>query len=213
MALRRDPVAPVPGHRPRATLMNGEKSSGGAPDAVTGCRRRRRFPESLAAAEWAAREAVRRDRPLRLLHVRNWSPRRAEAETAHAAERRRGRDVLRQAEERARRACPGVLVYDEQVEGPASAALVKAAADAEPLVLGSRGSGRMTGLLVGSVALEVVARASGPVVLVRADGTAAEARETDGGGRRDVVLGADVTQPCDEVIEFAFEAARRAARG
>lgn len=165
-------------------------------------------PESLAAAEWAAREAVRRDRPLRLLHVRNWSPRRAEAETAHAAERRRGRDVLRQAEERARRACPGVLVYDEQVEGPASAALVKAAADAEPLVLGSRGSGRMTGLLVGSVALEVVARASGPVVLVRADGTAAEARETDGGGRRDVVLGADVTQPCDEVIEFAFEAAR-----
>lgn len=31
--------------------------------------------ESLAAAEWAAHEAVRRERPLRLLHAWNWHPR------------------------------------------------------------------------------------------------------------------------------------------
>ncbi|MCT9080173.1 universal stress protein, partial [Streptomyces fulvoviolaceus] len=34
--------------------------------------------ESLAAAEWAAREAARRDRPLRLVHAWNWHPRQAD---------------------------------------------------------------------------------------------------------------------------------------
>ncbi|MFI1420901.1 universal stress protein [Streptomyces sp. NPDC020731] len=160
--------------------------------------------ESLAAAEWAAHEAVRRGRSLRLLHVRNRSPRRGEAAAAQAAERRLARQVLRAAEERVLAVRPEVRVYDEQVEGPASAALLKAVGDAEPLVLGSRGLGRITGLLVGSVALEVVAKAAAPVVLVRA-GTAGEAPGT---GRRDVLLGVDVTEPCDEVLAFAFEAAR-----
>ncbi|WP_437105499.1 universal stress protein [Streptomyces sp. enrichment culture] len=36
----------------------------------------------------------------------------------------------------------------------------------------------------------------------------AESEDTENIGRRDVVLGVDVTDPCDEVIEFAFEAAR-----
>lgn len=165
-------------------------------------------PESLAAAEWAAHEAVLRGRALHLLHVRNWHPRQGEVEITHAAERNRARRVLRQAEERVRAVCPGVRVHDEQVEGPATAALVKAAGDGELLALGSRGLGRLSGLLVGSVALGVVAKASGPVVLVRADGTADEDREAAGTGRRDVVLGVDVAEPCDEVIDFAFEAAR-----
>ncbi|MFF5158374.1 universal stress protein [Streptomyces sp. NPDC000348] len=161
-------------------------------------------PESLAAAEWAAREAARRGRPLRLLHVRNWHPRQDGTQIAHAAEKHLARRVLREAEEHVLAVCPEVRVHDEQAEGPATAALVKAADDAEPLVLGSRGLSRVTGLLVGSVALSVVAQATRPVVLVRA-GTAGG---TPGTGRRDVVLGVDVTEPCDEVIEFAFEAAR-----
>ncbi|MET4660835.1 nucleotide-binding universal stress UspA family protein [Streptomyces sp. PvP037] len=165
--------------------------------------------ESLAAAEWAAGEAVRRGRPLRLLHVRNWHPRQGESAAALAAERRLARRALRAAEDRARAARPGVRLDEEQVEGPATAALVRAAADAEPLVLGWRGLGRVTGLLVGSVALGVVAKATGPVVLVRAGDPAAEAPEDPGTGRRDVVVGVDVTEPCDEVLEFAFEAARR----
>jgi nucleotide-binding universal stress UspA family protein len=64
---------------------------------------------------------------------------------------------------------------------------------------------------VGSVALGVVARAVRPVVLVRAAGEAAGAYVPAGperSGRRDVVLGLDLTDPCDEVIDFAFEAAR-----
>ena len=169
--------------------------------------------ESLAAAEWAGREAVRRERPLRLVHVWNWHPRRDEGEPATAAQRHLARRVLRQAEERVRHACPGVRVEEEQVEGPATAALLKAAEQTDLLVLGSRGLSGLTGLLVGSVALGVVARAACPVVLVRADEEAADERLPGGTGVRDVVLGIDLATPCDEVIEFAFDAARlRGAR-
>ncbi|MGP4050205.1 universal stress protein [Streptomyces sp. 2A115] len=171
--------------------------------------------ESLAAAAWAAREAERRDRSLRLVHVRNWSPRSAEGESADAVQRYLARRVLRQAEEHVREACPGVRVLDEHSEGPATQALLRAADRADVLVLGSRGLSGLTGFLVGSVALGVVARATRPVVLVRADEEAADEHlPAEGGsastrtGYRDVVLGIDVDEACDEVIEFAFEAAR-----
>ncbi|WP_225829809.1 universal stress protein [Streptomyces sp. NK08204] len=172
-------------------------------------------PESLAAAEWAAREAVRRDVPLRLVHAWNWHPRQTDGEPANAAQRRLARRALRRAEEQVRGAAPGVRLTDEQVEGPATAALLKAAEQAELLVLGSRGLTGFTGLLVGSVALGVVAKATRPVVLVRAGEEAEDEHfpADDGSwstrtGYRDVVLGIDLADACDEVIEFAFEAAR-----
>ncbi|MCF3131844.1 universal stress protein [Streptomyces olivochromogenes] len=171
--------------------------------------------ESLAAAEWAAREAVRRERPLRLLHAWNPRPSRQESEIDNAARRHLATRVLREAEDRVRAAYPGLHLSDDQLEGPAIGALVKAADEADLLVVGSRGLSGFTGFLVGSVALGVVAGASRPVVLVRAGEEASDERlpADDGGasirtGYRDVVLGIDVGEPCDEVIEFAFEAAR-----
>ncbi|MFC8431857.1 universal stress protein [Streptomyces sp. NPDC057253] len=166
--------------------------------------------ESLAAAEWAARESVRRGRSLRLVHVWSWHPRQ-DGEPATAAQRLMARRALRQAGERIGRACPQVRFEEEQVEGPATAALVRAAAQADVLVLGSRGLSGFTGFLVGSVALGVVARAVRPVVLVPSAGKGAGVylrAEPEEGGGRDVVLGLDLADPCDEVIEFAFEAAR-----
>lgn len=176
--------------------------------------------ESLAAAEWSAREAVRRDRSLRLVHAWNWHPRQGTGEPATAAQRYLARRALRQAEDRIRRTCPGVKLDDEQIEGPATAALLHAAEQADLLVLGSRGLSGFTGFLVGSVALGVVARAVRPVVLVRAEEDASDEHlpADDGSpstrtGYRDVVLGIDLGDSCDEVIEFAFEAARlRGAR-
>ncbi|GGW92809.1 universal stress protein [Streptomyces chartreusis] len=172
--------------------------------------------ESLAAAEWAAREAARRDRPLRLVHAWQRQPRKDAGPSAAAAQRR----VLRQAEDRIRRTCPGAEVDAEQVEGPAAGALLHAAEQGELLVLGSRGLSGFTGFVVGSVALGVVARATLPVVLVREGEEASDEHlpADDGSpstrtGYQDVVLGLDLGDPCDEVIEFAFEAARlRGAR-
>ncbi|MFI1290589.1 universal stress protein [Streptomyces sp. NPDC020792] len=171
--------------------------------------------ESLAAVEWAAREAVRRDRPLRMVHARNWTPRQTENEPANAEQRQLARRTLRQAEEHIRGAVPDVRLTDEQVEGPATAALLKATEQAELLVLGSRGLSGFTGVLVGSVAQGVVAMAPRPVVLVRAGEEAEDEHfpaddgsPSTGTGFRDVVLGIDLADACDEVIEFAFEAAR-----
>ncbi|WP_344397593.1 universal stress protein [Streptomyces vastus] len=167
--------------------------------------------ESLAAAEWAAREAVRRERPLRLVHAWNGHPPGSEG----IADRDLDRSVLRQAEEKIRRSHAGLHLDGERIQGPATAALLKAAERAELLVLGSRGLSGFTGFLLGSVALGVVARATGPVVLVRAGEEAEDERlpAADGStstqtGYRDVVLALDLGDPCDEVIEFAFEAAR-----
>ncbi|MFF9126371.1 universal stress protein [Streptomyces sp. NPDC014889] len=171
--------------------------------------------ESLAAVEWAAREAVRRDRPLRLVHARNWTRGQAESEPAHAAQRHLARRTLRQAEEHLRGSVPDVDLTDEQVDGPATAALLKVTEQAELLVVGSRGLSGFTGVLVGSVAQGVVAMAPRPVVLVRAGEEAEDEHFPAGDGRpststgfRDVVLGIDLADACDEVIEFAFEAAR-----
>ncbi|WP_225077149.1 universal stress protein [Streptomyces sp. CoT10] len=171
--------------------------------------------ESLAAVEWAAREAVRRDRSLRMVHARNWTRRQTESEPANAAQRQLARRTLRQAEEHIRGSVPDVRLTDEQVEGPATAALLKATEQAELLVLGSRGLSGFTGVLVGSVAQGVVAMAPRPVVLVRAGEEAEDEHfpaddgsPSTGTGFRDVVLGIDLADACDEVIEFAFEAAR-----
>ncbi|MCI3928877.1 universal stress protein [Streptomyces sp. AN091965] len=170
--------------------------------------------ESRAAAAWAAREASRRGVPLRVLHVRAWGPP-VSSGASQSAARRLARRVLRGAEEHARAACPGVDVVAEQTGGPASRALLCAAEEADALVLGSRGLSALTGFVLGSVGQSVVARAPRPVVLVRV-GCGSDDRwpyDTRDAGPsravgRDVVLGLDLYDPCDEVIDFAFDAAR-----
>jgi nucleotide-binding universal stress UspA family protein len=62
----------------------------------------------------------------------------------------------------------GVRVLQEVVEGPAAAALVKAAESAELLVVGSRGRGGVASLLLGSVSRACAQHAPCPVVIVPA---------------------------------------------
>ncbi|MGK3938267.1 universal stress protein [Streptomyces caeruleatus] len=172
-------------------------------------------PESLAAAEWAAREAVRRDVPLHLVHASGWTPGRTSSAAAGAVRRHVGRGILREAEDRITRTFPEVRVTDEQIEGPAAEVLSRSAQQAELLVIGSRGLSGFTGFLLGSVAQAVVARTTRPVVLVEAGERSEDEHLPDADGStsprtpyRDVVLGIDVRDPCDEVIDFAFETAR-----
>ncbi|MER7172155.1 universal stress protein [Streptomyces mesophilus] len=176
--------------------------------------------ESLAAAEWAAREAELRHVPLRLVHVRQPSRYVPSSEAASAAGRHMSRTILRAAEDRIHAVCPHLPMTDVQLEGAPSAELVRMADTSEFLVLGSRGLSGLTGFFAGSVALAAVAHAERPVVLVRpqldagdgpAEGPAGAAQGQS--APREVVVALDIAAPCDEVIEFAFEAARpRAAR-
>ncbi|WP_200300853.1 universal stress protein [Streptomyces adelaidensis] len=142
--------------------------------------------ESLAAAEWAAREARLRTLPLRLVNV--WEPvpepmgrpPMLGAETGQDTRDPSGHGgtgpgkVLRDATDGIRLRHPGLDATAEQLTGRANEELVNAAQDAELLVLGSRGLSGIAGFLLGSVGLHVVAHTERPVVLVRAGEQAAD---------------------------------------
>jgi len=170
--------------------------------------------ESLAAADWAAREALRRGVPLRLVHA--WEAASPETSTLPELKAPRfwARRILREAMDRVNERYPQVYLSAEQISRPPADALAAAGAEAELLVLGSRAFSGFGGFLAGSVALATVAHASRPVVLVRADETPESERVpgTDGAPSirtpyRDVVVGVDTARPCEEVLAFAFESA------
>jgi nucleotide-binding universal stress UspA family protein len=164
-------------------------------------------PESLAAADWAAREAGLRGMPLRIVHAWLWQPldvpivqeRETQAQSADA--------VLREAETYVSGRYPDLSVTAEVVPDTAVSALLAEADRAGMLVLGSRGHGALAGFLLGSYGQQVIASAKRPVVSVRARNR--QAHEPEGG---EVVVGQQgEADDSDAVLEFAFEAA--AARG
>ncbi|MEV5595961.1 universal stress protein [Streptomyces sp. NPDC052496] len=179
--------------------------------------------ESLAAADWAAREARRRGLTLRLVHA--WEgltdPDRDTGLSEPvlpelAVPRHWARRILSSAENDLGLRHPGLPIVADLVAEPPLAAMAAAGREAELLVLGSRGLGGVTGFLVGSVALSAVAHADRPVVLVRAGYGADDERVPDANGftasgapYRAVVLGLDASSSCDPVAEFAFDAAAR----
>ncbi|MFF1678538.1 universal stress protein [Streptomyces sp. NPDC058256] len=176
-------------------------------------------PESLAAAHWAAREAARRGATLRLVHAWEWHPRPAPSVPADMSQRAWAEDLPERVADSMRAAHPGLQVIGQAVADSPVAVLLRAAEQGELLVLGSRGFGGVAGFLMGSVSQRVAAMAPRPVVLVRVGGSAADEHfsapdgispdEIPGIPYRDVVLGLDTGRPCEELLEFAFDAAGR----
>ncbi|MGW7543221.1 universal stress protein [Streptomyces sp. NPDC054770] len=175
-------------------------------------------PESRAAAEWAAREALLRALPLKIVCVREPAPRFVAQPLLFDPEAYQ-QWVERMAHESAegiRLRHPGITVITEQPTGTVADVLNEAAGFAELLVLGSQGLGGLGGFVVGSVSLAVVARAERPVVLVRAAEQAADEHRTapvDVPSAevpfRPVVLGLDIDHADDALLEFAFDATAR----
>jgi len=163
--------------------------------------------ESLAAVDWAAREAVRRGLALRVVQAWRFQP--YEALDAADPDTQSGwvRDALAEAVRGVTARHPDLEVATDAVAGETVETLVAAAAESELLVLGSLGHGPVVGFLLGSVGQQVIAEAARPVVLVRAGD-----RPTAEAAGREVVVGQQ-GEPDDsaETLRFAFETA--AARG
>lgn len=168
-------------------------------------------PGSLDAAGWAAQEALRRDLPLHLVHAGEPAPVRSRLPEIDAPyDREHG--ALGRAVQHLTRVHPTLRILDEQVTGSPVGALLAAARSSALLVVGSHGAGAITGVLVGSVAQAVAARASCPTALVGAGHQAENAHQgATADPDRPVVLGIDLARPGDELLEYAFDAA--ASRG
>jgi nucleotide-binding universal stress UspA family protein len=152
---------------------------------------------ALWAVAWAAAEAELRDRPLCIVHAAPYA-----AGPSGAAGRRRARDILARAYTVARRRHPTVEARTERSDLDASAALPAAAEGADLLVLGMIGWEGAADMVIGSVAMEVSARASCPVVVVHG-------RQRSLGGSGAVVVGVASVALDSTVLSVAFADARR----
>jgi nucleotide-binding universal stress UspA family protein len=157
---------------------------------------------SLAAVDLAAREAMLRRRPLCLVHAFIWpylhvplgpSPYGPpEGGLRHQAER-----ILADAYTRAHTAGPDLDVHRELATGEAAAVLLTSSRTAELIVVGDRGLGGFTSLLIGSVAVQLAAHATCPILVARG--------EVD--PMAPVLLGVDGSPANDPAVGFAFEEA------
>jgi nucleotide-binding universal stress UspA family protein len=163
-----------------------------------------------AAAVFATAEARLRHAPLRLVHALSWplgglaGDRDPDAEL-RAMLRSGAETVLRVAAAEATDVLGADRVGWSVVDGDPVPALREAAAEAQLLVVGSRGVGGVAGLLVGSTAAGVVTHAACPVVVLP-DPTSSVVTP-----RTSVVVGVEGRRQDDAVLAFAV--AEAAARG
>lgn len=156
---------------------------------------------ALRAVRWAAGEAERRRVALQLVHVylmpTGLSGGLVDPAVVLDALREQGRRYLAEARQVAAEAGvrPSVVLRN----APVIPALAKEALSASLLVLGTRGLGGFTGLMVGSTAVSLAGRVHCPMVVVRGDEPA------DG----PVVVGVDGTQASEAAVAFAFAEASR----
>ncbi|MFB7451921.1 MULTISPECIES: universal stress protein [unclassified Streptomyces] len=164
-------------------------------------------PESLAAAGWAAREALHRGLPLRLAHAWRWEPLDLPLVQDPDEQQRAAYAVLREAEATIAERHPELALTATLLPDTPVSALLGTEDTAEMLVIGSRGHGAVAGFLLGSYGQQVIAASSRPVVAVRSrDGEQAEPPSGH-------VLVGQLGSPEDSAaaLGFAFETA--AARG
>lgn len=163
---------------------------------------------SRQALDWAANEAARRDCELRVVHVvQPWPlvasgtslvPLIDPGDLEAAAQL-----MVDTMAEQVRAEAPLLPVDGSVVTGSPSGELLRAATNAEMLVVGSRGHGAAAGFLLGSVSTSVAVHATVPVVVIRTVPASSTGR---------VVVGVDGSAASVAAVEFAIrEASYRGA--
>ncbi|UWZ40098.1 universal stress protein [Dactylosporangium roseum] len=164
-------------------------------------------PESLRAVEWAAADAARRQRPLRVVYAfprpTVYAPLTVPASSRLYEETMRegAEQILTEAVSRAVMVAPTLEISTHIAVRQPAAALVDASRHAAVAVVGHRGLGGFTGLLLGSVGVELAAHAACPVVIVR------HADRPAGPQAGRVLVGIDGSHDAEDALRFAFEQA------
>jgi nucleotide-binding universal stress UspA family protein len=159
---------------------------------------------SLRAVEWAATESMLRGVPLRIVSAAPLLPRmvvrHAEADLDTVADvLRHNRDqALATAAARAAAAAPGLLIDTDDLTGQPAQAVADSGSGALMLVVGSRGAGAFTALVLGSVSRYASSHASCPVVVIR---------DVPPSPHNHVGVGLGDLDNCADALTFAFEEA------
>lgn len=155
------------------------------------------------AVTWAADEAARSGADLRIIAVQEpWGDPHSITPELQAAQATTYQRALDQAQQSARTSHPDLRVSTVLRVGRAVEILAEASEAARMIVVGSRGRGGFSGLLLGSTSLRLITRAKAPVIVIP------DLRDAERDG---VVVGIDGLQPSDRALEFAF--AQASARG
>lgn len=158
---------------------------------------------ALTAVQYGAREAQRCGCDLRIVHAFGWPvilpPFHAPYDQHDRGPRAAMLGLLAQTAHDIRVDHPHLSVTTRLVDGSPGGVLVGASRDAQLLVVGHRGMGGFSGLLVGSAAIQAAGHAHCPVVVVRGD-----CPPDDG----PVVLGTDGSPGAHTAAEAAFAQAQ-----
>lgn len=166
-------------------------------------------PSAMNAAVWAAREAARRGDGVRLLYVytvpTGLDPVFAESgPKVREGVQQQAQTALDATRTQVEQEVPGVEVEAQSLEGQAAHVLANESRGARIVVVGSRGLGGFTGMLVGSVAVSLSAHAHCPVVVVRGP-RHDDPPPTDG----PVVVGVDASEQTATALAYACDAAEQ----
>ncbi|WBB98822.1 MULTISPECIES: universal stress protein [unclassified Solwaraspora] len=165
-------------------------------------------PASLCAARHAAEAAVRHGAPLVLvhgyLHAFGYGIPINPYDGELPGPNEEGERMLAETAAQLRGERPGITVQTRQVAAGGAPTLIEESRHAELVVVGSRGLGGFTGLLLGSVSSQVAGHAHCPVLVVRPPDAPVEA---DG----PVLVGVDGSAHAEQALHAAADeaAARR----
>lgn len=159
-------------------------------------------PESVRAVEWAAREAATHKTSLRIVAVPALPPRMSPNPTtretvANMIEHAMSR-ALAAAASRAAECEPHLTIETQLLAGSPAGALVDCGPEAAMIVLGSRGAGGFSALVLGSVSRFVATHAVCPVIVAREETMAVH---------REIVVGVHDPGHPVAALGFAFEEA------
>jgi nucleotide-binding universal stress UspA family protein len=163
-------------------------------------------PASDAALAWALECSAHSTSRLRIVHVSETSETElrildSEGWRVEDQLRERGKMLADAALATARTSYPDVPVAAHVTMGSAAAVLVEESKEADLVVVGNRGIGGFRGLLLGSTALRVTARAHCPVVAVP------EASSDGPPSRSGIVVGVKNANDAEAALDFAVRQA------
>ncbi|MGA7465077.1 MAG: universal stress protein [Mycobacterium sp.] len=176
--------------------MTGAESPGPVVVAVDGSK------AAIGAAEWAAKEAVHHDVPLRLVYVIQVADRPTSSADAASAREDYAESSLRAARLAVEATGLPVKIDTAVLYGDADSALIAESGNATLICVGSVGIGRVANMVLGSTAVILAEEAHCPVAIIRREGNSPPLES----GFVAVVV--DDQPDNDEVMYWALEEAR-----